>query len=201
MRAAEYQDRRFCEQVLNSSYACCKGLFTEYVTSGTLWLAQESPGQGGFCVLGATGLGLDLKKRGVVGLLLHLKRRVLDPVAIAEQELDLAPRPVAVVPGATTTWAASASNPGVTDQTWSSCTSRTPGDGADRAGDRVDVDPGGAASIKTSSGSRTSRIDEARIEQAIAMLASGSIGRQPVARMTPRRPPPPPIDAERVAAE
>ena len=38
--------------------------------------------------------------------------------------------------------------------------------------------------MRTSSGSRTSRIDDARIKTAIAMLASGSIGRQPVARMT-----------------
>ena len=62
---------------------------------------------------------MDLEERGVVHLLLHLERRVLDPVAIAEQKLDLAPGPVAVFSGATTMWAASASNPGETVHRWS----------------------------------------------------------------------------------
>ena len=58
---------------------------------------RKSPRGGGFLVLGATGLGLDLEERRVVNLLLHLERRVLDPVAITEQKLHLAPGPVAVL--------------------------------------------------------------------------------------------------------
>ena len=74
-----------------------------------------------------TALQLHLQKLALGRLLLHLEGRVLDPEALAEQELELARGPGrGRRPSRTTTWAASASNPEVTVQTCSSWTLTTP---------------------------------------------------------------------------
>ena len=105
---------------------------------------------------------------------------MLDPVAVPKHELDLTPSAIAILVTGDHDMGRSASNPGVSDQTWRSCTARTPSTEPIARATASTSTPGGAASIRTSSGSRTRRTDEARISTAIAIPTSGSIGFQPV---------------------
>ena len=79
--AAGYQPRGFCEQSLTDVMPAASGFSRRH----------------GAFAASPSGLGLNLKQGVVVRLLLHLERRVLDPVAVSEHELDLAPGAIAVL--------------------------------------------------------------------------------------------------------